>query len=127
MPRSTWSEDDLERIDRHDKIRIASLRFDGTLSRSQIVWAVSLNGRLYVRSVNGPGVAWYLDARQRHEGQLTARGIARDVAMLDLDHTSSLEDLIDDAYRTKYARHRGPLAFHTAEQARATTLELLPR
>jgi hypothetical protein len=127
VTQATWSEDDLERIDRHDKVRIASLRPDGTLSSSQIIWAVSLNGRLYVRSVNGPGAAWYLATRQRHEGRLTARGIIEDVAMLDLDHTSSLEDLIDDAYRIKYARYRGPVAFHTAEQARATTLELLPR
>jgi hypothetical protein len=127
MTTTTWDENDLAQIDRHDEVHIASLRPDGTLTGSRIIWAVSLDGHLYVRSVNGPDAAWYRSTRHRHEGQLAAGGMVKDVTMLDVDHAGGLEDRIDAAYRAKYARYPGPVAQITADQARATTLELTPR
>lgn len=127
MTTTAWDENDLAQIDRHDEVHIASLRPDGTLTSSRIIWAVSLDGHLYVRSVNGPGAAWYRSTRHRHEGQLAAGSVVKDVTMIDVDHAGGLEDRIDATYRAKYARYPGPVAQITADQARATTLELTPR
>ena len=131
MTDATWDESDLAQIDRHDEVHIASLRPDGTLTGNRIIWAVSLDGRVYVRSVNGPTAAWYRSTRHRHEGQLTADRVVKDVTMLDLDDTATVADgiqeRIDAAYRAKYRRYPGPVARITADQARTTTLELVPR
>lgn len=131
MTDATWDEGDLAQIDRHDEVHIASLRPDGTLTGGRIIWAVSLDGRVYVRSVNGPGAAWYRSTRHRHEGQLTAGRLVKDVTMLDLDDTATdadgIQERIDAAYRAKYDSYPGPVARITADQARATTLELAPR
>jgi hypothetical protein len=82
---------------------------------------------VYIRSVNGPGAAWYRSTRRKHEGQLTAGSVARNVTMLDVDHTDDVQQRIDAAYRAKYAGYHGPVARITAEQARAATLELFPQ
>ena len=127
MTTATWDEGELAQIDRNDEVHIASLRPGGTLTGSRIIWAVSLDGRVYVRSVNGPGAAWYRSTRHRHEGRLTAGRVVKDITMLDVDHTDGVQERIDAAYRAKYAGYPGPVARITAEQARATTLELVPR
>jgi hypothetical protein len=127
MTEIAWSETDLSQIDGHDEVRIASQRPDGTMSSSRIIWAVRLGDKVYVRSVNGPGSAWYRSTRHRREGQLRAGSLAKDVTMLDVDHADAVEDRIDAAYRAKYASYPGPVARITADQARATTLQLLPR
>jgi hypothetical protein len=116
MTETAWSETDLSQIDGHDEVRIASLRPGGTLSSGRIIWAVRLGDTVYVRSVNGPGSAWYRSTRHRHEGQLRAGSLTKDI-----------EDRIDAAYRAKYASYPGPVARITASQARATTLQLVPR
>jgi hypothetical protein len=124
---TAWDETDLAQIDRRDEVHISSLRPDGTLTSSRIIWAVSLDGRVYVRSVNGPDAAWYRSTRSRHEGQLTVGRLVKDVTMLDVEPTDSIQERIDGAYRAKYAAYPGPVARITADQARATTLELAPR
>ena len=130
MTDPTWDARDLAQIDRHDEVHIASLRPDGTLTSSRIIWAVSLDGRVYVRSVNGPTAAWYRSTRHRHEGQLTAGRVANDVTIIDVDDTADaagIQERIDAAYRAKYSGYPGPVARITADQAHATTLELIPR
>jgi hypothetical protein len=127
MTETAWSETDLSQIDGHDEVRIASLSPDGTLSSGRIIWAVRLGDTVYVRSVNGPGSAWYRSTRHRHEGQLRAGSLTKDITMLDVDHAGDIEDRIDAAYRAKYASYPGPVARITASQARATTLQLVPR
>ena len=135
MTDATWDETDLAQIGRHDEVRISSLRPDGMLTGGRIIWAVRLDGRVYVRSVNGPTAAWYRSTRHRHAGQLTAGRLVKDVTMLDLDDTATatatatdgIQERIDAAYRAKYHGYPGPVARITADQARATTLELAPR
>ena len=127
MTTTAWEGTDLAQIDQHDEAHIASLRPDGTLTSSRIIWAVTLDGRVYIRSVNGPDAAWYRSTRHRHEGQLTVGRSVMDVTMLDVEPTDGIQERIDGAYRAKYAAYPGPVARITADQARATTLELVPR
>ncbi|MEZ0065018.1 hypothetical protein ABIA32_001006 [Streptacidiphilus sp. MAP12-20] len=127
MTAKAWTEAELAEVDGNDEVEIASLRPDGELGGSRTIWAVSLDGRVYVRSVNGERSVWYRATRHRHAGRLAVGSVVADVAMHDLDHADGVEDRIDAAYRTKYAGYPGPVARITASQARATTLELTPR
>ena len=110
------------------ELEIAGRRADGTLRKPRIVWAVRVDDRLYVRSVNGPDAAWYRGVRTRMQGHIQAGGVDRDVALVDADHTldDALNDTVDDAYRTKYRHSPSAVDHITRPTARSTTLELLP-
>ena len=127
MTTTGWSEADLAQIDAHDEVRIASLRPDGTLSSGRVIWVVRLADQVYVRSVNGPGSAWFRATRHRHEGRLSVGPVSKDVTFVDIDAGDEIDERIDAAYRIKYGRYSGPVASITANQARATTLKLVPR
>lgn len=98
-----WNPDELSAIDRADDLKIAPLREDGkTFGTPTWIWAVVVDGRLYVRAWNGPASRWYRAARARNAGQIRAAGATRDVTFEKVDD-AALNDRIDDAYRTKYA------------------------
>lgn len=127
MTATAWTEQDLAEIDRQDELDVAPRRADGSLAKPRIVWAVRVDDAVYVRSVNGAEGAWYRTTRASHEGHVTIGSVDRDVAFVDVDDAGDgLDDRIDDAYRAKYARYRGPVASITAAKARATTLRLTP-
>jgi hypothetical protein len=122
---SAWTDDELARIGSTGELDIATRRADGTLRTSRIVWVVRLGGGLYVRSVNGPDAAWYRGTRTRMQGHIQAGGLSKDVAFVDADH--GLDDDIDAAYRAKYRGSPSAVSHITSEQARATSIELVPR
>jgi hypothetical protein len=85
---------------------------------------------VYVRSVNGTTAAWYRGVQTRHEGELSAGRLQRQVAFVEAgEHTgdrSGLDDDLDAAYRDKYGRTSSAVASITAAAARATTLRIDP-
>jgi hypothetical protein len=122
---TTWTDDELTGIADAEELEIASRRGDGTLRRPRTIWVVRHGEDLYVRSVNGPTAAWYRGTQDRHEGHVTAGGVDKDVTFIDAD--GALDDVVDDAYRSKYRRYAASILDHiTSEQARATTLRLKP-
>ena len=123
---TTWTDEELTGIADAEELEIASRRGDGTLRRPRTIWVVRHGEDLYVRSVNGPAAAWYRGARDRHEGHIAAGGVDRDVVFADAE--DALEDAVDKAYRSKYSRYAASILDHiTSEQARATTLRLVPK
>ena len=82
---------------------------------------------VYARSVTGPGPAWFGATRALREGHITAAGIDKDVAFLDIDPDDPVNGALDAAYRSKYRRYPGPVAGITSRQARLATLKLTPR
>jgi len=62
---TTWTSDELNKIENAEELQIASLRRDGTLRNPVTIWVVRVGEHLYVRSVNGRGSAWC----QRRSGE----------------------------------------------------------
>jgi hypothetical protein len=84
-----WTLDDLTRVAYADELEIAARRPDGTLRKGVTIWVVRLGDSLYVRSVNGPGAAWFLGARATHAGRISAGGVEKDVTFVEADEAVS--------------------------------------
>src|SRR4051812_9731118 len=80
---SRWTADELATIDGIGEVDVATRREDGTLRTSRIVWIVSHDDAAYVRSVNGATAAWYRGVQARHEGELAAGVLRRDVVFVE--------------------------------------------
>jgi hypothetical protein len=122
---AAWTADELDRIAAAEELRIAARRRDGSLRRSVPIWVARVGDDLYVRSWRGAGGGWYRTARAMHQGQISAGGVDRDVALAEVGDEAA--DAIDAAYRAKYGRYSGYVEPMVAPQARATTLKLRPR
>jgi hypothetical protein len=122
---SPWTSEELDAIGAAEELQLSSVRSDGTLRNPVTMWVVRHDDRLYVRSVYGRGSSWFRGAQTRHEAHIRAGGVDRDVRLVETD---DLGDEIDAAYRAKYQRYAESIVGTTVTpQARAATLELVPR
>src|SRR2546423_1622951 len=122
---TTWTTDELDRIDAADELEIASLRADGTLRNPTTIWVVRLGDDLYVRSVNGRTGTWFRGSQDRHEARIQAGGVGKDVLLVEAD---DLGDETAAAYRNKSRRYAASIDGSVlTPQARAATLKLVPR
>jgi hypothetical protein len=122
---ATWTPDDLERIGDAEELEIAPLRADGTARRAVPIWVVRAGEDLYVRSWRGTTGGWFRAARRSDKAHVSAGGVDADVALVDAG--ADVNDAVDAAYRTKYARYPSYVEPMVSPQARATTLKLVPR
>ena len=122
---STWTSEELDKIAAAEELQLASLRREGTQRRPVTMWVVRAGNDLYVRSVNGRGSSWFRGTQARHEARIHAGGVEKDVRLIETD---GVGDAIDAAYRAKYGgRYPGIVPSIVTPQARAATLELVPR
>jgi hypothetical protein len=120
-----WTSDELDAIEAAEELDIAPARRDGSLGTPVTIWVVRVGDDVYVRSVNGRESSWFRGAQRRHEAHIRASGVDKDV---DLVETDDLNDEIDTAYREKYGRrYPGIVPSIVTPEARAATLELVPR
>jgi hypothetical protein len=91
-----------------------------------IIWVVRVGDDLYVRCVNGRRGAWFRGAQTRHEGQVRAGGVDKDVIFVE-ESDPGINDQIDDAYLTKYRRYPQYVAPMVTPEVRAATIKLVPR
>lgn len=123
---TTWTSDELKKIESAEELRIASLRQDGTLRKPVIIWVVRVGDEVYVRSVNGRSSAWFRGVQSRHQGQVRAGGIVKDVSFVE-ESDLEINDQIDNAYRTKYRRYAESIIHQiNGSGARAATIKLVP-
>ena len=122
---SSWTTDELARIEAADELKLASVRRDGTLCNPVTMWVVRHGDDLYVRSVNGRTSSWFRGAQTRHEAHIRAGGVEKDVLLVETD---DMNDKIDAAYRAKYHRYAESIVGSiVTPNARAATLKLVPR
>lgn len=121
---STWTQEELAKINAADELQIAPRRRDGSYSSAFPIWMVRDGDDLYVRSVNGRDAAWFRRAQATGEGRIAAGGVEKEVRFVECeDHT--LGDRIDAEYRSKYRRYSAsPVNSIVSPQARAATLKL---
>jgi hypothetical protein len=122
---ATWNPAQLDEIAAAREIEICSLRADGALTKPVTIWAVKVDDELYVRSVRGDHGGWYRAAEVRHEGRIEAGDTAVDVAFEDASH--HLDEELDAAYKEKYGYPSDPVDSITTEDAKATTIRVVPR
>jgi hypothetical protein len=122
----TWTNDELNKIEKAEELQIASLRRDGTLRKPVIIWVVRVGDDLYVRSVNGRTSNWFRGVQTRNEGHIRAGGVDKDVTFLE-ETDSDVNDQIDAAYTTKYRRYASIAKSMTTPVVRAATIKLVPR
>src|SRR5512139_1325364 len=108
---TTWTSDELNKIGTAEELKIASLRRDGTLRKPVIIWVVRVGDELYVRSVNGRTSAWFRGVESRHEGQIRAGGVVKNVIFVE-EPDPAINEQIDAAYRTKYRRYAESIINH---------------
>ena len=97
---STWTSDELDRIGGAEELRVSSRRRDGSFSKPIIIWVVRVGDDLFVRSAYGSNNPWYVNARRRGHGRITAGGVEREVDFTDASGIDAAA--IDAAYHAKY-------------------------
>jgi len=122
---TAWTNDELDAIGTAEELELASVRDDGRQRNPVTMWVVRSGDDLYVRSVNGRGSSWFRGAQARHQARIKAGGVEKYV---DLVETDDANDVVDTAYREKYARRYPSIVPSiVAPTARAATLKLSPR
>ena len=122
---TTWTKEELHRIAETDDLHIAPFREDGkTYGTPTWIWSVVVDGALYVRSYNGQSGRWYQAALKQKAGRISSAGVTKEVSFEPV--SGSLNDRIDDAYRSKYASspYLKPMI---SARARDATVKVLPR
>jgi len=123
---TTWTNDELSKIETAEELEIAPRRRDGTLRNPVTIWVVRVGDDLYVRSYRGRSGAWFRAAQTSHEGRIRAGGVEKDVTFVE-ETDSDINDQIDAAYRSKYGRYPQYVAPMVAAEVRSTTIKLIPR
>lgn len=99
---ATWAKDELRKIAEADDLHISPFRDDGkTYGTPTWIWSVVVGDALYVRAYNGVKSRWYQAALKQKAGRISAAGMTKEVSFEPVGGT--LNDRIDDAYRSKYA------------------------
>ena len=123
---TTWTADELQRIDNASELRVTSQRADGTLRPFTTIWHTVLGDALYLRSAHGPENGWFRRAKQAGVGRVSAGGIEKDVTFELAD--PAVRDELTAALHRKYDRFGpGPIAAITGDDVLGTTLRVLPR
>ena len=124
---TTWTSEELNRIGKAEELQIPSLRRADTMRKPVTIWVVRVGDDLYVRSVNGRTSGWFRGVQTRHEGHIRAGGVDKDVTFVE-EADDSVNEQIDNAYRTKYRRYAASIVNTTlTPEARAATIKLVPR
>jgi hypothetical protein len=119
-----WTSEELDRIGRAEELQVAARRRDGTLRAPVPIWVVRHGDDLYVRSWRGSKGQWFRGVQQTHEGHIRAGGVDKDVTFVAAG--DGVNDAIDAAYRAKYRRYPTYVPPMVSQDARATTLKLVP-
>jgi hypothetical protein len=126
IPMTAWTNDELNKIGTAEELQIAALCTDGTLRKPVTIWVVRVGNDLYVRSGYGRTSAWFRGVLVRHQGQIRAGGVERNVTFVE-ETDPGVNDQIDAAYLAKYSHYPQYVAPMLTAEVRAATIKLVPR
>ncbi|WDF81138.1 DUF2255 family protein [Mucilaginibacter sp. KACC 22773] len=93
--------EELNKIDQADDLHISPFRENGqTYGTPTWIWAVVVDGELYVRAYHGVRSTWYTAALEQKAGRIHAAGMIKEVAFEPV--TGDINAKISDAYKKKY-------------------------
>jgi hypothetical protein len=117
--------DELKKIDEADDLHISPFREDGkTYGTPTWIWAVIVDGDLYVRAYNGVNSKWYKSALQQKAGRIHAAGLIKEV-VFDLVQ-GEVNNAISEAYKKKYGKSPY-LSSMISNKATAATIKITPK
>jgi len=124
---TSWTNDELERINSADELQLASRRDDQSLSPYVTMWVIRAGDDLYVRSAGGPDRPWYRRAKASGAGRIRFGGVERDVLFRFAEAPADAHTSIDAAYQAKYDRYGSTTVGHViGPHAQPVTIRLLP-
>ncbi|PUB20880.1 hypothetical protein C8K30_11591 [Promicromonospora sp. AC04] len=122
---STWTDEELRRIDSATELRIASQRPDGTLRAPVTIWHTVVGDALYIRSARGPENGWFRRALDARQGRVEAGGVTRTVTFQLAP--PEIREQLDAALHAKYDHFGpGPVGAITGADVLRSTLVVLP-
>lgn len=118
-----FDRDILEMLDQADEVHIETGRGGST---GTVIWAVVVDGSVFVRSVRGGKGRWYREASANQEATLRVDGRRVPVRVVP-ETDAAVIGKVSEAYREKYeSSYPGPTAAMVREEVLTTTLRLLP-
>lgn len=107
------------------ELHVATYRPDGTTRKAIPIWAVAVDGSIYVRSAFGPDAGWYRNAIAANRLHIEAGAVAIDVSLEPVSD-GAVNKSVDAAYRAKYADGGSALDTMVNPPATNTTAKLIP-
>jgi hypothetical protein len=121
---TTWNAEELARIAEPEMFDLSAQLEDGTMPKTVGIWAVAVDGRLFVRSYTGLEGKWYAPALASMQGRVSAGGVTKDVRFERITD-EAINALIDAEYLRKYTP--SPYAPEMGQEpVRSNTLEVIP-
>jgi hypothetical protein len=114
----------LRRVEATEEVEIETRRGTGATRRT-IIWIVADGGRVYVRSVRGPGGKWYQRLGADPDGAIHLAGSRTPVRAVPVRDPAEIER-VSAALRRKYASHGSSLARMLRPETLPTTVRLEP-
>jgi hypothetical protein len=119
-----WTNDELTRIEASDELQLRSMRSDGSLRDPVTIWVVRIGNDLYIRSVKGRNGPWFKGTQDQHKGHISSGAVEKDVQFADVH--DSVNDKVDEAYRSKYRNYSASIVDHVlTPEAQKSTLQLI--
>lgn len=117
-------KEDVEKIVNADDLKIAPFREDGkTYGTPTWIWAVAVDGDLYVRAYNGVNSRWYMAAMLQKAGRIIAAGMIKEVRFEPVQE--DMKAAINEAYKKKYTKSPY-LSEMISNRASTATVKIIP-
>ncbi|MFF2316933.1 DUF2255 family protein [Arthrobacter sp. NPDC058097] len=123
---STWTKDDLDRINAQTYFTVGVTLPDGTTPKTVDIWSVPVGDQIFIRSYNGTAGKWYGPALETLRGRISAGGVEKAVRFVPVpEDDEEANQAVDASYREKYADSEYSVMMST-EPVRRNTLEVVP-
>lgn len=112
-----WTEEQLAALNETDELK---LTIGG---KTVIIWMVTVEGQVFVRSVYGRGSKWFQRALTHGHGEASVGRVQRNVRLVEPG--GQVQAAVDAAFRAKYQRYASSIVDSTVTaKAQGASLQL---